>query len=196
MASSLVSRQVVCEILLPRLSWPRRVTVPSGLRVLPGVNVTTNAEAADPALGKVVPVTQAELAALVQELSNSKALARGYVTLYQGNSATGPSPGIPDSVTGIFNGFLPNVQGSSPEPGSPTVAFEPPHAPTPQYRAPNGRFAGGLYPQLRARVIGQVLFDGRSAPVWPLPQGDYKAFFLCCDGYAILDGPIAFTIAP
>ncbi len=33
------------------------VTVPSGLYVLPGSNVTTNAEASDPALGKVAPIT-------------------------------------------------------------------------------------------------------------------------------------------
>src|SRR5262249_45327857 len=36
------------------------VTVPSGLRVLPGVNVTNNAEASNPALGKVVRVTSAD----------------------------------------------------------------------------------------------------------------------------------------
>jgi hypothetical protein len=43
---------------------------------------------------------------------------------------------------------------------------------------------------------GQVVFGDRSAPVWPLPAGDYQALFLCCDGYSILAGPIPFTVVP
>jgi hypothetical protein len=43
---------------------------------------------------------------------------------------------------------------------------------------------------------GVVLFDTGSGPVWPLPDGDYKAFFLCCDVHTILAGPIAFRIGP
>lgn len=43
---------------------------------------------------------------------------------------------------------------------------------------------------------GQVVFNDRSGPVWPLPPGDYKAFFLCCDGHLILAGPIPLTITP
>ena len=33
---------------------------------------------------------------------------------------------------------------------------------------------------------GTVTFDGSSAPTWPLPAGDYRAYFLCCDGYEVL----------
>jgi endonuclease/exonuclease/phosphatase family protein len=43
---------------------------------------------------------------------------------------------------------------------------------------------------------GQVVFGDRSAPVWPLPPGNYKALFLCCDGHSILAGPIPFTVSP
>ena len=43
---------------------------------------------------------------------------------------------------------------------------------------------------------GQVVFDNHAAPVWPLPEGNYQAYFLCCDGYTILAGPIALSITP
>ena len=60
------------------------VTVPSGFKVLPGMNVTTNAQASDPALGMVVKVSAAEAKNIKNELSNSAELAAGYTTLYQG----------------------------------------------------------------------------------------------------------------
>jgi hypothetical protein len=43
---------------------------------------------------------------------------------------------------------------------------------------------------------GAVLFGASSAPVWPLPQGKYSAYFFCCDGYTILAGPVAFKVTP
>ena len=43
---------------------------------------------------------------------------------------------------------------------------------------------------------GQVIFGNRSAPVWPLPPGDYKILLLCCDGYSTLAGPLLFTVVP
>ena len=68
------------------------VTLPTGFRVLPGMNVTTNAEASNPALGMVVKVTTADLNDVTSNLANSLSLAAGYITLYQGQSATGASP--------------------------------------------------------------------------------------------------------
>ena len=41
---------------------------------------------------------------------------------------------------------------------------------------------------------GSVVFDNTSGPTWPLTPGAYNAYFLCCDGYAVLDGPIGFTV--
>ena len=67
------------------------VTVPSGMFVLPGANVTNNAEASNPALGKVAPVTAAQLGELTKNLTNNQALAVGYAAVYQGNAATGTS---------------------------------------------------------------------------------------------------------
>ena len=78
------------------------VTVPSGYMVLPGADVTTNAEASNPKLGMVTPVTSSELATITKTLSANETLATGYVTLYQGNSATGASPWCePDCFWGL-----------------------------------------------------------------------------------------------
>ena len=76
------------------------VTVPTGFMVLPGADVTTDAEASNPGLGMVVPVTASELATVVKTLSENESLAAGYTTLYQGNSATGASPGASPLLTG------------------------------------------------------------------------------------------------
>jgi carbonic anhydrase/acetyltransferase-like protein (isoleucine patch superfamily) len=134
------------------------VTVPSGFRVKAGANVTTDAEASDPALGKVVKVTSSDLSNITEDLKDSKALAKGYNILYQGIVAAGTSPGVAATVSGVNNGYLPNVEGSGPEPGSTLVPFEPSNSLAPQYLAPNGRLMSGLYTNLRARVIGQVIF--------------------------------------
>ena len=51
------------------------VTVPGNMRVLPGANVTTNAEASTPALGKVVPITAADSTASANQVLQHQALA-------------------------------------------------------------------------------------------------------------------------
>lgn len=133
------------------------VTVPSGFRVLPGANVTTNAEASDPALGKVVKVTPAELTIIKNELSNSAELAAGYTTLYQGNSATGANPGA-DSKT-VFNGNLTTVEGASAEPGSPTVSFEPTKNLVPQFPGPKGNLLPSALFNFKGRIVGWVVIN-------------------------------------
>jgi carbonic anhydrase/acetyltransferase-like protein (isoleucine patch superfamily) len=88
------------------------VTVPSGFRVLPGANVTTNAEASDPALGKVVPLTATDLANATQNILNYQALASGYVNVYQGNAATGVygATGVTTGTAGgVNNGNLATI---------------------------------------------------------------------------------------
>lgn len=54
------------------------LTLRSGFRILPGQNVQTQAEADDPALGKVVVVTDADLAFMDGVLHVNEALSRGY----------------------------------------------------------------------------------------------------------------------
>ena len=69
------------------------VTVPTGFRVLPGMLVTTDAEADTPSLGKVVAVTSADTSAATAKslIADNTALASGYSEVYQGNSAVGGS---------------------------------------------------------------------------------------------------------
>ena len=90
------------------------VTVPGGLEVKPGVNITTDAEASDPTLGYVESIVLADQNTLGKLLANSKLLAQGYATLYQGQSATGVSPGV--AVSPPDNGNLANVEGAGFEP--------------------------------------------------------------------------------
>jgi carbonic anhydrase/acetyltransferase-like protein (isoleucine patch superfamily) len=138
------------------------VTVPAGVRVLPGANVTTDADASNPALGKVVPITAADTNFVLTLLANSQALAGGYTTLYQGNSATGASPGA--SVSGVNNGNLATVEGSSQEPGPSSVKFEPAQR-GPRFLTTKGTLLEGNFPQFRARVIGEVDFNQRAFQV-------------------------------
>jgi len=156
------------------------VTVPSGYRILPGKNITTNAEASDPSLGKVVAVTNSDLNDLGNKLAANQSLAQGYNTLYQGQSATGANPGVDPSITGISNGNLSTVEGAGSQPGSPTAttAFLPPGT-GPRFPSPNRGLITELLYNFRARVTGGAVFrrgpgtssttwDGatRSAPIW------------------------------
>lgn len=137
------------------------VVIPSGFHVLPGVSVTTQAEATDPALGKVETTVPASvLANLKSSLALNADLAAGYTNLYQGNSATGVNPGDANATSsaGPFNGFLPNVEGASPEPGSAFVPGEPTAKVSPAFPSPRGGVVQSPLFNFRARVIGQVVF--------------------------------------
>ena len=147
------------------------VTVPSGMYVLPGANVTTNAEASQPSLGKVEPVPAAIFSELNSTLSRNMALAAGYTSLYQGTAATGVSYAVdPTVVSGVFNGNLAAVSGTSAQPGNATssaatgVNFEPsksgPRFPGP--RQPS--IEGNLY-NFKSRVTGDARFADRARKV-------------------------------
>jgi carbonic anhydrase/acetyltransferase-like protein (isoleucine patch superfamily) len=142
------------------------VTVPSGMYVLPGANVTTDAEASDPALGKVVAVPASVLADLNTTLARSMALAAGYTNLYQGNPATGASPGVDPAVAGVFSGNLAAVLGTSQEPGpaTPTAAtginFEPSRT-GPKFPGPHNPQVEADIPQFPGRVTGDARFTAR-----------------------------------
>ncbi|MDB5353167.1 MAG: bifunctional N-acetylglucosamine-phosphate uridyltransferase/glucosamine-phosphate [Planctomycetota bacterium] len=135
------------------------ITIPRGIRVLPRAVVTTAAEATDPRLGKVVLATATDLAAISTELSTSTALAAGYATLYQGQAATGPagSPVASTTTPNLFNGDLSTVMGTSQEPGSPAVSFEPSRR-GPVFSGPKGRLFEGNFRAFPARIIGGVIF--------------------------------------
>ncbi|HWE37938.1 MAG TPA: carbonic anhydrase/acetyltransferase [Isosphaeraceae bacterium] len=136
------------------------VVVPSGMKVQPGVDVTTEAEATDPKLGFVTPVTSTDTSQLKAILANNTTLAAGYTNLYQGQSATGVSPGVPTTVKNVFTGNLSTVEGVGPEPGTSTVAFEPSSG-SPSFLAPDGSLATATSVEFSTRIIGRAEFAAR-----------------------------------
>lgn len=141
------------------------VTVPTGYYVLPGVNVTTTAEASDPALGKVRVVTNADITAATTQLNNDLALASGYTTVYQGNPATGLNSGVAINVSGIYNGNLATVLGSGQQPGTTAVSFEPSATVQPRFPAPRRASVNSLLNSYPLRVTGGVNFASRAIDV-------------------------------
>jgi carbonic anhydrase/acetyltransferase-like protein (isoleucine patch superfamily) len=149
------------------------VVVPTGFRVLPGANVTTSAQASDPTRGMVVKVTSADTSAstATKEITANSALASGYTTLFQGNSATGgaasagPIPALIGAGS-VFFGALNTVLGASSEPGSKSVNFESASG-TPQFLS-NGTLtplAINVSYNFPARVIGLVNFQQTASQV-------------------------------
>jgi carbonic anhydrase/acetyltransferase-like protein (isoleucine patch superfamily) len=137
------------------------VIVPSGYRVLPGADVTTQAEASDPRLGKVVKVTSSDLSSLNQMVTDGVALAAGYTNLYQGVVATGTSPGADPNITTVRNGFLPNVEGVSPSPGLTYIGAS--KSRSPQFPSPGRGLLGTTLYNFPGRIIGPVAFTGQRA---------------------------------
>jgi carbonic anhydrase/acetyltransferase-like protein (isoleucine patch superfamily) len=136
------------------------LTIRSGLAVLPGVVVRNQAEASDPALGKVAPITAAQQAQVQQLLGDDLNLAAGYITLYQGNRATGASPGT--ALTTIFNGDLSTVTGVSANPASPATPFP---SRSPSFPAPHRPAVRANLPLRHARVVGDVRFTEQRAGI-------------------------------
>jgi carbonic anhydrase/acetyltransferase-like protein (isoleucine patch superfamily) len=137
------------------------VTVPSGYRVLPGKDVTTDAEASNLALGMVVKVTSSDTSTLKQVLTDSQGLAAGYTNLYQGSSATGANIGGNPTIGGIDNGYLPGVEGASQSPGPSYVASTKKAGP--EFVTPQGFLVGSLLENFPARVVGPVEFQDQRA---------------------------------
>jgi carbonic anhydrase/acetyltransferase-like protein (isoleucine patch superfamily) len=131
------------------------VIVPSGLKVLPGANVTTQADAANPKLGMVVPVTSSDVSTIKSTLSENESLATGYAQLYQGNSATGASPGANPTLGGINNGNLAAIRGANLQPGPSSASFEPAKS-GPRFRSPHRGLVGVQLGNFPARLTGNV----------------------------------------
>jgi carbonic anhydrase/acetyltransferase-like protein (isoleucine patch superfamily) len=140
------------------------VTVPSGFRVLPGMNVTTDAEASNPKLGKVVPVTSSDTTTVKQTLAMGQSAAAGYTTLYQGDAATGINVGADPAVSGVFNGNLAKVEGTSAEPPS-SLASTNPKRTIPYFLSPHRGLVGAQLANYPARIIGLAEFNQRAQQV-------------------------------
>ncbi len=134
------------------------VTVPAGFRVLPGADVTTDQEASKPALGMVVPVTSSDVATIKSTISENESLAAGYVTLYQGSSATGASPGANPTVTGINNGNLAAILGANLQPGPTSASFEPAKS-GPEFVTQRQGLVGVQLPSFSSRLTGRVIIN-------------------------------------
>ncbi len=134
------------------------VTIPTGMAVLPGTTVLTQAESTNPALGKVEKITTAQTATVDNALLAGVALAKGYTTIYQGNKITGLTPGILTST--VYEGDLSQVLGASPDAGKSTVPFENSTV-LPRFLGPRGLLFGANLPQLRLRIIGDVVINQR-----------------------------------
>ncbi len=137
------------------------VTVPSGYRVLPGMDVTTDAEASDTKLGMVVKVTSSDTSTLKQVLTDSQGLAAGYTNLYQGGSATGANIGGNPAIGGIYNGYLPGVEGASMSPGPSYVSGTKKLGP--EFLTPLQGLIGTTLYNFPARVVGEVEFQDQRA---------------------------------
>jgi carbonic anhydrase/acetyltransferase-like protein (isoleucine patch superfamily) len=90
------------------------VRIRSGFVVLPGKAVRTQAEADDPALGKVAPLTEADFEGTALSLAANTGFARDYSRLYRDD---------PRAVRGI--GSSPGGSAFSPERVLPVVGAEP-----------------------------------------------------------------------
>jgi carbonic anhydrase/acetyltransferase-like protein (isoleucine patch superfamily) len=138
--------------------------IPAGYKVLPGANVTTEDQVLDPALGLVGRVAATDTTNVNSILSNATALANGYTSLYQANSATGTlTPST--TPTGVFSGNLATVEGVSAEAGSAVVSFEPKGAQSPQFLSRTGTQAQVNSQTFHARITGQAIFSQRPAVV-------------------------------
>jgi acetyltransferase-like isoleucine patch superfamily enzyme len=166
------------------------VTVPSGFMVLPGVNVTTDAEASNPKLGKVVPVTASELATIVKMLSENESLASGYTTLYLGSSATGASTGASPTVSGVNNGNLAAILGANQQPGPTSASFEPAKS-APEFLSPHRGLVASVLSTFPARITGGVQIGMRA---WQAALHLGRANAIRADqGQPIVIGSIAHT---
>jgi hypothetical protein len=114
------------------------VRLHSGFEVLPGKNVTTQAEADDPSLGKVAPITEADVQGTELSIEANTAFARDYSRL---------SLDDPSNVLGI--NFSPGGSRFSPRRDLPVTGAAPGTC--------DGRPTRD--PAFRNRVIGPVCFS-------------------------------------
>ena len=76
------------------------ITIHSGFKVLPGKDVRTQAQADNPALGKVALVTAADRAFMAGVLEVNEDFAEGYAKLYYGSDGPGGTEHL-DAVMGV-----------------------------------------------------------------------------------------------
>jgi carbonic anhydrase/acetyltransferase-like protein (isoleucine patch superfamily) len=173
------------------------VVVPSTSRVLPGAIVTTTADLSNRA--KVVPVgtvVDTNASSITATLTNTALLAAGYTNLYQGNAATGASPGpIGTPVTGVNNGNLSAVEGASASPANTNNQL-------PRFLSSFGELVplttGTSLFNFTARVIGNAVFNARPMDVQNHlgRSNSIRADLLPSSTAALTSAAISFGSAP
>ena len=108
-----------------------------------------------------------------RHLSENKSLAAGYITLYQGNSATGASPGASPVLSGINNGDLAAILGANQQPGPSSASFEPAKS-EPEFLSPRQRLVGSILSNFPARITGGVQIDMRAAQAAVAPGSSQR----------------------
>ncbi len=142
------------------------VTVPSGYRVLPGMDVTTDAEASNPKLGMVVPVTSSDLSALKLRSPTAWDWPRATPTSTRAARPRGPTPAATRRSAGVYNGYLPNVEGASLSPGPSYVGGTKKEGP--EFLTPKQGLIGSLLYQLpRPRHRPGGSSPGNAPGRWP-----------------------------
>ncbi len=132
------------------------ITVPSGMYVLPGVSITTEAQATNPSLGMVRAVSSSEASNLAKFLQANQQLSTGYRNLYLGNTAAGVSPFFSPTISNVNNGVLPQVEGASPSPITKTNTAS--KDPSFLYRKGSNWMPKALIYNFPARVVGAAQF--------------------------------------
>ncbi len=131
------------------------VTIPTGFNVLPGKNVTTQAEADHPSLGLVAPMTANDRSTITNTLAQNEALTVGYTQLYQGDPATGINPGGNPTIGGIYNGRTSNILGANREPGPNKDPYETSKS-GPEFLTPHQGLIGTILSTFPGRLTGKV----------------------------------------
>ncbi len=139
------------------------VTIPGGYYVLPGASVTSEVDLANPL--KVEKTPDSVSSDFNSQIARASELADGYAYLYQGQSATGASPGT--TTSGVYNGSLAPVEGISPDPGSTgtSITFEPTTQTSPKFPGPYAPAVSSQIPNFAARIVGSVTFGATVASV-------------------------------
>ena len=88
-------------------------------------------------------------------------LAAGYTNLYQGSSATGVNIGGNPAVGGVYNGYLPNVEGASLSPGPSYIGGTKKEGP--QFPTPHQGLVGVQLYNFPGRIIGPAIFTAQRA---------------------------------
>ena len=125
------------------------------------MDVTNDAEASNTKLGMVVKITSSDTSTLKQILADSQNLAAGYTNLYQGGSATGANSGGNPAIGGVYNGYLPGVEGASQSPGSSYISGTKKVGPA--FITPHQGLIGATLFNFPARVVGEVVFQDQKA---------------------------------